>query len=116
MAKRTYPILAVLAAALFLLLAAFVYVATSSISVSGTATLPGGLIAAINGPFDAYENSGSISIEAAGRKFIFTSSAISVDGSTVAKLDTSVIQVAIDATGRDAELSLNGKAIPLPPK
>jgi|SRR3954468_11319486 hypothetical protein len=116
MAKRTYPILSVLAAALILLLAAYVYVVASSVSVCGTATLPGGLVATITGQFDASENAGRTSVEAGGRKFVFTPSVIIVDGMPVANLDPSVIQVAMDATGRDAELSLNGKPIPLPPR
>jgi hypothetical protein len=95
------------------LLVVYVYLASS---VSGTASLPSGLTAAINGPFAASENAGRTSVEACGRKFVFTPSVITVDGTTVARLDASVIQVAIDARGHDAQLSLNGQQVSLPPR
>lgn len=93
------------------MVAAYVYFASS---VSGTATLPGGLVATINGPFAAAENPGRTSVEARGRTFVFTPSVIVVDGRAVAKIDASVNQVAIDARGHDAKLSLNGQQVSLP--
>jgi hypothetical protein len=95
------------------LLVVYVYVASS---VSGTASLPSGLTAAINGQFSASENAGRTSVEACGRKFVFMPSVVTVDGTAVARLDSSVIQIAIDARGYDAQLSLNGQQISLPPR
>ena len=84
------------------------------LSVCGTATLPRGLVATIKGPFSASENVGRTTVHAGGRQFVFTPAAITVDGTNVAALDTSVLQVAIDARGYNAELTLNGKRISLP--
>jgi hypothetical protein len=112
--KSRRSILPVLAAIFFLAIAfltTYVYFASS---VSGTATLPGGLVATINGPFAAAENPGRTSVEASGRTFVFTPSAVVVDGTAVATIDASVTQVAIDVRGRDAELSLNGQPVSLP--
>jgi hypothetical protein len=95
------------------LVIAYVYFASS---VSGMASLPSGLTAAINGPFSASENAGRTSVEACGRKFVFTPAVVIVDGTAVARLDASVIQVAIDARGYDAQLSLNGQHVSLPPR
>src|SRR5262249_13185746 len=97
-----------------LLLLACAYLATS-VTVSGTATLPSGQVATINGSFDASENKGRTTVQAGGREFVFTPSVVTVDGTAGADLDTSVGTVAIDSRGRDVELSLNGQQIPLPP-
>jgi hypothetical protein len=107
-------ILPVIAAIIFLttaVLAAYVYLASS---VSGTATLPNGLVATINGPFAASENPGRTSVEASGRTFVFTTWLVVVDGKAVARIDDSETQVAIDARGLDAKLSLNGRHVSLP--
>jgi hypothetical protein len=114
--KPRFSILPIIAAVFFLttaFFAAFVYFASS---VSGTATLPGGLVATINGPFAAAENPSRTSVNARGRTFVFTPSAVVVDGTAVAQLNASVTEVAIDARGRDAELSLNGRQVSLPPR
>ena len=87
-----------------------------SSSVSGMATLPSGVVARITGPFSASEIVGRTTVEARGRRFVFTPAAISVDGTNVAAVDASVVQVAIDARGFDAELSVNGKRVSLPPR
>jgi hypothetical protein len=70
----------------------------------------------ITGPFSASEIAGRTTVEAKGRQFVFTPAAISVDGTNVAAVNASVLQVAIDARGDDAELSLNGKRVSLPPR
>jgi hypothetical protein len=95
------------------LLIAFVFFTSS---VAGTATLPNGVIAKISGPFGASENRNTTTVDACGRQFVFTATTVSVDGIPVAKIDSSVTQVAIDAEGIDAELSINGASIPLPAK
>jgi hypothetical protein len=92
---------------------AFVYLSSS---VSGVATLPSGIVARITGPFSASEYVGRTTDEAKGRQFVFTPAAITVDGTNVAAVDASVLQVAIDARGYDAELSVNGKRVSLPPR
>jgi hypothetical protein len=115
--QRLRPsILPVLAAIFFLAIALFAAFLYFGSSVAGTATLPGGLVATIQGPFGAAESPGRTSVNARGRTFVFTPSAIVVDGTAVAKLDASVVQVAIDARGRDAELCLNGQQVSLPPR
>ena len=96
-----------------MLLVAFVYFSSS---VSGTATLPSGVVARITGQFSASEIVGCTTVEARGRQFVFTPAAIRVDGTNVAAVDASVHQVAIDARGYDAELSVNGKRVSLPPR
>ena len=95
------------------LLIAFVFFTSS---VAGTATLPNGVVAKISGPFGASENRTSTTVDAGGRQFVFTAASVSVDGIPVAKIDGSVTQVAIDAHGNDAELSIDGTSIPLPPR
>jgi len=113
--SRSTIVLTIVAALLLapLLLVAFVYFSSS---VSGMATLPGGVVARITGPFSASEIAGRTTVEARGRQFVFTPAAISVDGKIVAAVDASVLQVAVDARGYDAELSVNGKHVSLPPR
>jgi hypothetical protein len=113
--SRSTILLTIVAALLIapMLLVAFVYFSSS---VSGTATLPGGVVASITGPFSASEIAGRTTVEARGRQFVFTPAAISVDGTNLAAVDASVLQVAIDARGYDAELSVNGKRVSLPPR
>jgi hypothetical protein len=114
--KPRSTILVTVVAALLIapmLLVAFVYFSSSA---SGMATLPSGVVARITGPFSASEIAGRTTVEAKGRQFVFTPAAISVDGTNVAAVNASVLQVAIDARGDDAELSLNGKRVSLPPR
>jgi hypothetical protein len=114
--KSRSTILLTIVAALFMapmLVVAFVYFSSS---VSGTTTLPSGVVARITGPFSASENAGRTTVEARGRQFVFTPAAISVDGTNVTAIDASILQVAIDARGYDAELSVNGKRVSLPPR
>ena len=117
--SRSTIFLTIVAALLIapMLLVAFVYFSSS---VSGMATLPSGVVARITGPFSASEIAGRTTVEARGRQFVFTPAAISVDGTNVAAVDAavdaSVLQVAIDARGYDAELSVNGKRVSLPPR
>jgi hypothetical protein len=113
--SRSTILLTIVAALLIapVLLVAFVYFSSL---VSGTATLPSGVVARITGQFSASEIAGRTTVEARGRRFVFTPAAISVDGIKVAGIDTPVLQVAIDARGYDAELSVNGKRVSLPPR
>ncbi|HEX6961981.1 MAG TPA: hypothetical protein VF175_08955 [Lacipirellula sp.] len=94
-----------------ILLIILVYFSTS---VSGTATLPNGIIATINGPFSASESGGRTVVDASGRQFVFTPTVITVDGKSVAKIDASLRQVAIEASFSDAQLIIDGKQIALP--
>jgi hypothetical protein len=91
-------------------LVAFVFFTSS---VAGTAMLPNGVVGEINGPFGASESRTRTSVDACGRQFVFTATAVSVDGVPVAKIDASVTQVAIDANGKDAGLSIDGVYIRL---
>jgi hypothetical protein len=113
--SRSTILLAILVLLLIAPVLLVAYVCFAS-SVSGTATLPSGLVATITGPFSASENFGRTTVEASGRQFVFTPAAITVDGTYVAALDASVLRVAIDARGYNAELSVNGKRVPLPPR
>jgi hypothetical protein len=101
-----------------LVIAAAMLVATVFLtsSVAGTATLPNGVVATINGSFGASESRARTTVDACGRRFVFTATAVSVDGVPVAKFDGSVNQVAIYANGNDAELSIDGTRIQLPAK
>ena len=76
--------------------------------VSGTATLPNGIVAQINGPFSASTVSSTTEIEAGGHIFAFSPNAISIDGVPVGQLDEAVQKVQIDATAWNASLRVNG--------
>lgn len=76
--------------------------------VSGTASLPNGTIAKINGPFSCSENARATEIEAGGHIFAFSQTAISIDGAVVGPLDATVTDVQIDAGYWSASLRING--------
>lgn len=84
---------------------AFVAVTTSA---SGTATLPNGTTAVINGPFSCSDIPPTTKIEAGGHTFTFSPTTISVDGIPVGPLDASVTSVQIDSNYWSAALRVNG--------
>ena len=106
----------ILACGLCLLLFIGFTISTATISVSGSATLPNGLVADIDGEFFASEGEDITTVQASGRTFVFTNAEITVDGNKIADLDESAIDVAIDARRNDVRFSLNGHDIPLPGK
>jgi len=83
-------------------------------TVSGTASLPNGATARINGPFSCSETSQQTTIEAGGHTFTFSPTMISVDGAAVGPLNATVTQVEIDATGSSTTLRINGHEVPVP--
>lgn len=86
----------------------FAYV---SVTVSGTASLPNGMTATINGPFSCSEKPARTEIEAGGHVFAFSPTAISIDGTNVRPLDTTVKDVRIDAGYWSAALRINGNEV-----
>ncbi|MCC9602257.1 hypothetical protein LOC67_17005 [Stieleria sp. JC731] len=79
--------------------------------VSGTASLPNGTKAIINGPFSCSCNSPTTEIEAGGHLFAFSPTTISVDGKAIGPLDATVTDVTIDATYWNASLYVNGTEV-----
>ena len=77
---------------------------TMTSNVSGTASLPNGTTAVINGPFSCSANTPTTEIEAGGHTFAFSPTTISVDGATVGPLDASVTDVQIDSSFWSASL------------
>jgi hypothetical protein len=88
----------------------FAFVAVTT-SVSGTATLPNGTTAVINGPFSCSDIPPTTKIEAGGHTFTFSPTTISVDGIPVGPLDASVTSVQIDSNYWSASLSVNGGSV-----
>lgn len=82
-------------------------------SASGTATLPNGTIAKINGPFSASENSTTTVIDAGGHVFEFSPTSISIDKAIVAPLNAGVTSVEIDASYWTTSLRINGSEVPV---
>lgn len=82
-----------------------------TIEVSGTAPLPNGIVATINGPFSCSASTDTTEIEAGGRVFAFSPTTISIDGISVAPLDATVNDVQIDATTWTASLLVNGNEV-----
>ena len=80
-------------------------------SVSGTASLPNGTTAVINGPFSCSANTPTTEIEAGGHVFAFSPSTITIDGVPVGPLDASVTDVQIDASFWSASLRVNGSEV-----
>ena len=80
-------------------------------TVSGTATLPNGTVAQINGPFSCSANGTSTEIEAGGHTFAFTPTTISIDAVSVGPLDETITKVQIDATSWTASLKINGSEV-----
>lgn len=112
--RRGAPLWTILLALLFVAPLALLATAYFASSVSGTVTLPNGIVANITGSFGASESGSLTTIEAASRKFAFTQSAVLVDGVAVARLDESVRDVSLTAIGGQARLVLNGAEVPLP--
>ncbi len=84
-----------------------------SLNVSGTATLPNGTTAVVNGPFSCSINASVTEIEAGGHTFAFSPTEITVDGVPVAPFDASVTEVEIDSSYWTATLRVNGSLVPL---
>ena len=80
-------------------------------TVSGTASLPNGLTATINGPFSCSETARTTEIEAGGHVFAFSPTTISIDGVPVGPLDATVTNVQIDARYWSASLRVNGSEV-----
>jgi hypothetical protein len=80
-------------------------------TVSGTATLPNGATARINGLFSCSESPSKTEIEAGGHLFVFSPTAISIDGVPVGLLDATVSDVQIDAGYWSATLRVNGHEV-----
>ena len=88
----------------------FAFVTMTS-TVSGTASLPNGTTAVINGPFSCSSNTPTTEIEAGGHTFAFSPTTISVDGVPVGRLDASVTDVQIDSSFWSASLHVNGNEV-----
>lgn len=82
-----------------------------SVTVSGTAALPNGMMATINGPFSCSEKPARTEIEAGGHVFAFSPTAISIDGTDVRPFDATVTDVRIDAGYWSAALHINGNEV-----
>lgn len=89
----------------------FAFVSVTS-TVSGTASLPNGTTATINGPFSCSENTSTTEIEAGGHIFAFSPTTISIDAVPVGPLDATVTDVEIDASYWSATLRINGNEVP----
>lgn len=103
-------VLAILLFGVIGLLTVFLWLSTA---VSGTATLPNGLTARINGPFSCVANGDITEIEAGGHVFAFTPTTILIDNITVGPLDSTVTDVQIDVSFRSASLTVNGSEVTL---
>lgn len=88
----------------------FAFVTMTS-TVSGTASLPNGTTAVINGPFSCSANTLTTEIEAGGHTFAFSPTMILVDGVPVGPLDASVTDVQIDSSFWSASLRVNGNEV-----
>ncbi|WP_425395606.1 hypothetical protein [Aeoliella sp.] len=111
--KRTAAVVPfALGLGLIVLVALGAMVFFASASVSGTATLPNGTIATINGPFSCSNNTAATVIDAGGHVFEFTPTTVLVDKTPVASLDSSVQKVEIDASYWTASLRINGEQVP----
>lgn len=85
-----------------------------TVQVSGTAELPNGIVAKINGSFSCSASSTMTKIDAGGHTFVFSPETISIDGVAVGSLDDTVKDVQIDAKAWTASLRLNGVEVPKP--
>ncbi len=85
--------------------------ASATITVSGTASLPNGATARINGPFSCSENALSTEIEAGGHIFTFSPTTISIDGVPVGPLNATVTDIQIEASYGSASLRINGNEV-----
>ena len=112
--KSRISILATLAMCVGVFCVTAIVLFLSFVSVSGTATLPNGTIATINGPFSCSSNgTGSTVIDAGGHVFEFSRTSIAVDKTVVAPLNSGVTSVEIDASHWTTSLRVNGKEVPL---
>ncbi len=86
----------------------------STISVSGSTTLPNGIPVAITagmGGFSVSDNSESTKIETAGRTIEFRDSQIMVDGANVGTIDDSVQKIAVTVNRDGMTLATDGETI-----
>ncbi|MBI2825040.1 MAG: hypothetical protein HYX69_10180 [Planctomycetia bacterium] len=88
----------------------FAFVSVTS-TVSGTASLPNGRTATINGPFSCSDNTPTTVIEAGGHIFTFSPTTISIDGLPVGPFGATVTDVQIDASHWSASLRINGNQV-----
>lgn len=98
---------------LFCIATAFCLFVLASLTstVSGTASLPNGTTATIDGPFSCSENTSTTEIEVGGHVFAFSPTTISIDGVAVGPLDATVTDVHIDASYWSATLHINGNQV-----
>lgn len=99
-AKRRLSLNAILVSLLILCLLGGLWLLISSISVSGTATLPNGVPVAISSGISGYSASNNdefTRIEIAGYKLEFDNSRIQVDGVEVGAIDDSMTQIRVIA-------------------
>ena len=113
MERKTKPsvIFGAVVIGLVLLCIATVFCLFAFVSVSGTATLPNGATAMINGPFSCSENTSTTRIDAGGHIFAFSPTTISIDGVAVGPLDATVTDVQIVADYWSASLRINGNEV-----
>ena len=116
--RRRGGLLEVLLACFALLVVAAIGVAVflfMTVSVTGTASLPNGAVATINGPFSCSDSGTTTTVTAGGRVFVFTATSVTVDGAPVRELDHNVKDVLIDATYKPPQLRIDGREIPIGP-
>ncbi len=94
-----------------LIVAAICLFVFQQMTTGGTASLPNGITAVINGPFFCSETPPMTKIEAGGRTFTFSPTTVCVDGVPVGSLDATVTTVQIDAGYWAASLFVNGKEV-----
>ena len=114
MERKTKPSVifgAVVIGLVFLCIATVFFCLFAFVSVSGTAALPNGATATINGPFSCSENTSTTKIEAGGHIFAFSPTTISIDGVAVGPLDATVTDVQIVADYWSASLRINGNEV-----
>lgn len=117
--KRKFPlvpILAVLAAIPVLLFVAYIALVFTFGTVSGSATLPSGVVLDISGGWGFGASSGPklTTVDIAGRQFEFTKTVASVDGIEFMKLDGTENEMILKVDGGELMLFKNGQLIDLP--
>ena len=80
-------------------------------SVAGTATLPNGTTAKINGAFSCSSDPTKTLISAGGRQFLFSTTTISIDGVPIGPLDATITDVQINSSFWSASLKINGTEV-----
>ena len=111
--KKRLSFLQTFAICLGVLFVATIVFLVSTISVSGSVSLPNGIRATINGSFSSSDDSGTTVVEAGGHTFEFSPTAISVNQTVVAPLDSDVRKVEIDASYWKTSLRINGINVPI---